>query len=104
MLAIGCGYPWTGAALIGLKGHSHEISSAAFSSDSARVITGSFDGSARIWDVSTLEKGDAFAVACARLGNNTDLTALAKRYGLGELRPICGDHPPQPVDWSKTLD
>jgi hypothetical protein len=38
------------------------------------------------------------------LGNNTDLTDLAERYSLTERKPICGDHAPAPVDWSKVLD
>jgi len=32
-----------------------------------------------------------------RLGNSTDLTDPRVRYGLGEIAPICGDHPPLPV-------
>jgi WD40 repeat protein len=94
----------TGAFLAELKGHGGEVGSAAFSPDGARVVTASQDGVARVWDISTLEKGEALAVACARLGNNTDLTDLAKRYGLAELKPICGDHAPHPVDWNKVLD
>jgi hypothetical protein len=29
---------------------------------------------------------------------------LAERYGLTELKPICGAHIPDAVDWSKVLD
>jgi hypothetical protein len=29
-------------------------------------------------------KGDAFAIACARLGNNIDLADVREHYGLGE--------------------
>src|ERR1700730_18848839 len=80
----------TGAILTELKGHGSGVDSAAFSPDGARIVTTSDDSTARIWDISTLEKDDAFAVACARLGNNTHLTDLAKRYGLADLKPICG--------------
>jgi hypothetical protein len=49
-------------------------------------------------DVTNLEKGDGFKIACLRLGNNSDLTDLRTRYGLGKITPICGDYPPLPVD------
>jgi WD40 repeat protein len=95
----------TGGVLTELKGHEGFVFSAAFSPDGERIVTACLqDNTARIWDISTLEKGDAFSVACERLGNNTDLTDLAKRYGLAELKPICGANPPNPVDWSKVLD
>ena len=91
-------------ALTELRGHQGSVNSAAFSADGVQVVTASSDGTARIWNVSSLEKGDAFTIACARLGNNTSLTGLAKRYGLGELKPICADHSPHLVDWSKIVD
>jgi hypothetical protein len=53
---------------------------------------------ARVWDVRNLEKGDGLAIACQRLGNNTDLTEVRARYNLSEITPICGDHKPLPVD------
>jgi hypothetical protein len=56
---------------------------------------------ARVVKLSWPLKGDAFAIACARLGNNTDLAEVREHYGLGEIAPICGDHAPLPVDPSK---
>jgi WD40 repeat protein len=91
----------TGVPLAGLKGHAHDISSASYSADGRYVITGSSDGSARIWDVSILESGNAFSVACTRIGHNVNLASLTKLYGLGDLKPICGDRPPLTVDWNK---
>ena len=38
---------------IELKGHTQPVYSAAFSPDGKRVVTGSFDGTARIWDTGT---------------------------------------------------
>ena len=40
----------TGAEILNLKGHSDAIFSAAFSPDGSRVVTGSVDRTARIWD------------------------------------------------------
>jgi len=41
--------------------HRHFVLSAAFSGDGKRVVTASWDGTARIWDVTwaTLVRGDA---------------------------------------------
>ena len=94
----------TGALLTELKGHGDWVESAAFSPDGGRIVTASDDSTARVWDISTLEDGDAFAVASARLGNNADLTDLAKRYGLADLKPICGATTPNSVDWSKVQE
>ncbi len=91
----------TGVELAALVGHGDKVSSAVFSPDGTRVATASLDGTARIWDVSHVEQGNAFAIACRRLGNDTELGAARARYGLGNLVPVCGDHPSQPVDWSK---
>jgi len=50
------------------------VTSSAAPADEGRLL-----GQDRpIWDISTLEKGDAFAAACARLGDKTDLTNLAR--------------------------
>ncbi len=94
----------TGVVLKQLKGHDRTVSFAEFSPDGTRIVTASNDKTARVWDTSTLEKGEAFAVACARLGNNSDLTDIAKRYGLAGLKPICGAHVPDKVDWARVLE
>jgi predicted NACHT family NTPase len=43
----------TGAVLVTLSGHADWVNSAAFSPDGARVVTASFDHTARVWDVKT---------------------------------------------------
>jgi WD40 repeat protein len=91
----------TGAEIAVLKGHEDEVNSAAFSSDGTKVVTASDDNTVRVWDLRKLEKGDGFAVACARLGNNTDLTDVRARYRLAKITPICGEFSPLPVDPAK---
>lgn len=54
--------------------------------------------------LNSTETGDAFAVACAGLGNETDLADLAHQYGLTELKPICGFNAPNKVDFSNIQD
>ena len=89
----------TGVELAALVGHGDRLSSAVFSPDGSRVATASIDSTARIWDISHIEQGNAFAIACRRLGNDTALDAARARYELGNLVPVCGDHPSLPVDW-----
>ena len=36
-----------------LRGHTREVSSAAFSPDGSRIVTASQDGTARIWDAAS---------------------------------------------------
>ena len=54
-----------------LKGHGRYVSCCAFSPDGARVVTASWDGTARIWDaetgavVRTLEGHTNFVLCCA---------------------------------------
>ena len=40
----------TAAPLLELKGHTRFVTSVAFSPDGARIVTGSWDGTARVWD------------------------------------------------------
>ncbi|MBX3579629.1 MAG: hypothetical protein KF723_20690 [Rhizobiaceae bacterium] len=74
------------------------LRSAAFSEDSKHLALGYSDGTLQIVDISRLEQGDAFAVACERLGPDTALADIQARYRLGELLPICGASPPIAVD------
>lgn len=48
----------TGKLVRGLRGHRDAVLSAAFSRDGKRLLTGSYDGSARLWD---LESGQSRA-------------------------------------------
>ncbi len=89
----------TGAPLAVMMGRLTYAYSAAFSSDGTQIAIGDGDGGVALWDISGLESGDGFAVACARLGGNTDMTAARTYYGLGEIHPICGDNAPVAVDW-----
>lgn len=43
----------TGKEVATLKGHTGEIVSLNFSAEGDRIITGSFDFTARIWDTNT---------------------------------------------------
>jgi hypothetical protein len=47
---------------------------------------------------------DAFAAACASLGTNTDLSDVARRYGLTDLAPICGIHAPDKINLARLRD
>ena len=42
-----------GAALLELKGHTGEVTSVSFSPDGSRIVTGSDDRTAKVWDART---------------------------------------------------
>ncbi len=42
-----------GHALLELKGHTGEVTSVAFSPDGTRIVTGSEDQTAKVWDART---------------------------------------------------
>ncbi len=44
----------TGAPLATLAGHLMEVEDAEFSPDGREVVTASYDGKARVWDLSQL--------------------------------------------------
>jgi WD40 repeat protein len=48
-------------------GHDGPVLSAAFSPDGSRIVTASFDNTARIWDAHLLSVKDLLAEACVRL-------------------------------------
>jgi len=55
------------------------------------------------YNISGIEAGDVFQVACQRLGNNTSLDDARERYGLGGLAPICGENRLLPISWAEAL-
>ena len=77
--------------------HGDWVTSVRFSPDGTRVVTASSD--TRIWDTSRLLAGDDFAMACAQLGNDTELSEVRAYYRLGDIAPICGQHTPLSIDW-----
>ncbi|MGC2221365.1 MAG: hypothetical protein WA624_02820 [Methylocella sp.] len=80
----------TGKEIRAFKGHEGKVLSVAFSPDGARVLTGSVDNTARLWDTSAIPEGGIFDIACARLPDH-DLSGLGKDYGLdlSGAAPIC---------------
>ena len=91
----------SGQQLLVLEGHTGPVHSAIFLPDGVHVATASEDKTARVWDVSAPNISDAVAVACTFLGNDTDLTQVRTRFGLGDVVPICGSNSPQPAEQSK---
>jgi WD40 repeat protein len=71
-----------------LKGHTQQITAAAFSEDGSRLATGSLDGTARVWNVasgqlvftSPVESSDVEAVAF-----NADGSRLTVIYSNGRI-------------------
>jgi WD40 repeat protein len=59
-----------------LRGHTSVVQSAAFSRDSLRIITTSWDKTARIWDAhgQSMSMQDLLSEACVRLAGMTKLT------------------------------
>jgi WD40 repeat protein len=83
------------ARIMNLSGHTGPITDAMFSADGERVATASADGTARVWSVAGIPKGNIFQIACAWLPDH-DLSDIARDYGLADLAPICEGHPPLP--------
>ena len=59
-----------------LRGHDDTVTSATFSPDGSRILTASWDNTARIWDarLETMPAKGLVAEACARLAGVTKLT------------------------------
>ena len=49
----GCGTRRAGQELLVLRGHEEGVSAAAFSPDGARIVSGSDDGTVRVWDAAS---------------------------------------------------
>jgi hypothetical protein len=55
----------SGRLLLTLEGHTGAVLSASFSPDGTRIVTGSWDKTARVWMVPALPKESAALVALA---------------------------------------
>ena len=75
---------------------------AAFNGDESRILTWSDDGTARLWDISRLPRGNLIDIACGMLPDH-DTSELEKRYGIAITEPICGPDTPAPV-WTELVD
>jgi WD40 repeat protein len=66
----------TAKEIVVLRGHEGSITSAAFNPDGSRIVTASYDMSARIWDVhlETMSVKGLLVEACVRLAGQTKLT------------------------------
>jgi WD40 repeat protein len=75
--------------------HEGWVRSVAFSPDSARVVTASYDKTARIWLAPPVAP-NIIATACKMLGSNHDTNGLSEGYGVRIADPICGPDTPTP--------
>jgi len=80
----------TGEEIRQLIGHTDNVTSVAFSLDGRWVITGSWDGTARLWDT---DWHDFVDYACTRVFR--DLTDEERQqYGINDDAPTCGTNVP----------
>src|SRR5262249_27456 len=92
----------TGELLAVLSGPDNGVYHPVFSPGGAKIAPASGDYTARIWN--DVERGDPFAEACTRLRNKTDLADLTRRYGLTQLKPVCGSNAPNKADFNNMPD
>lgn len=69
-----------------------------FSPDGQRLAVAVSTGQVFVLDVSGVPREGLFALACRRLGADTSLEELRKRYELESIAPICGTSPPTSLD------
>lgn len=93
----------TGATVMTINAIENTLNSASFSPDGTRIAIASDDTTASIWDISSLEEGNAFEIACQRLGRNTSLNDVVSFYRLGTIVPICGENGPLSIDIAKVM-
>jgi WD40 repeat protein len=94
----------TGELLNVLNGHRECVEDVVFSPDGTRLASSSDDNAVRIWNNYALDTGDVFGDACVSLGNNTEMAGLTQRYGITDLKPICGKHAPNKVNPRESQD
>ena len=68
----------TGARVATLQGHSAEIVSLCFNADGNRLLTGSFDSTAKIWDVSE-ESENIGAHVWTLAGHKGEISSVEKK-------------------------
>jgi len=74
-----------GECLQALKGHSSSIWSVAFSHDSTRLASTSYDGTVKIWDASSGECLQTFSVGKALVNISFDTTGSYLHIEIGKI-------------------
>ncbi|HJZ54208.1 MAG TPA: hypothetical protein VKE74_04590, partial [Gemmataceae bacterium] len=92
------------SSLLTLKGHTGMVYSASFSADGTRVVTGSYDRTARVWDAKTgtevlTLQGHTGVVSSASFsvdGTRVVTGSWDKTARVWDARPIRDTRPPDP--------
>jgi hypothetical protein len=89
--------------------HEDSVQGAVFNADESRILTWSddgtgpfVDGTARLWDVSALPRGNLINITCGLLPDY-ETSELRGRYGIQVAEPICGSETPAPI-WAELED